>query len=262
MTRSTRSLVALALLAAPALLAQEAAPVTRSPRPPRFTAGIGAATLAAYPGSNDRRTLVLPILGVDLGRAYLGAGTAGASGGAGLYLVRGRHLTWSVDLGGTMNRPAATSDDLTGFTDRGFGVTAGSGLTLRLAGIELGLTGATGLRREVGTFATASLGAQRLVARRLLLGGAVSATVADRRNMAWDFGVSAEDAAASGRAAFAPRGGLRDVSVSVTPALLLTPTLSFAAFGTVSRLGDRAMESPLVRQRTTASVGAALVRRF
>lgn len=246
-----------ALLVAP-LAAQETP--SPAPRPSRWSLGVGVASIAAYPGSDDRRVLVLPVLSADLGRIYLGGGASGTNGGAGVFLVRQRAVIWTAELGGTLNRRAEWSDDLAGFGDRGFGTTAGTSLAARIGPLQLGLTAAQGLRREVGRHARATLGAQAAIGARLLVAGGVGATWSDRRHMAWDFGVSDTDAAASGQVPFAPRAGLRDLHATVAPVLRLSSRLSLGGFATVTRLGEAAAESPLARRRTWVEGGIALVR--
>lgn len=251
----------LAAVALAGLVVTASTLAAQQPGGTRITVGAGVVSLAAYPGSDDRRVLPVPVIAIEAGRFFVGGGS-GATGGAGVHLIRSRGLSLTAEVGGTLNRPASTSDDLRGFTDRGFGTTAGSTLRVQAGPLALGLSGATGLDRDVGSFARASLGVQHAVdARgRLRFAWTASATLANARHMAWDFGISADDALGSGRSGFAPRGGLRDVSLGVSPMLAVGTRWQLAGFATVGRLGDRAAASPLVQRRTWVDLGIALVR--
>lgn len=248
----TTALLLLAPL--PTLVAQSA--------PSRLTLGIGVASIAAYPGSDDRRVLPLPIIQLDLGRVYVGGGSTGATGGIGAYVIRSRHLTWTVDVGGSLNRRADWSNDLAGFGDRDAGVSVGTGMTLTLGPVSASVAVAEGIVEGFGRSGRAQLGVQQMIGQRLILGGGIGATLSNAEHMAWDFGISAKDALGSGRAAFTPRAGLRDVSATFAPAVVLTPRIMIAGFASVTRYGDRAAASPLVQRRTVIEGGIGIVRRM
>jgi outer membrane scaffolding protein for murein synthesis (MipA/OmpV family) len=123
-----------------------------------------------------------------------------------------------------------------------------------------------------GTYGTVGVSAQRQLAARWVGGLSTGATVADRKNMAFEFGVTPEQSVrrraliAGGDlrlkpgdgATYTPGAGLRQVQGSATLAYLLTQRTRAMLFAQGTRLSSEAARSPIVRQRTSAATGVAL----
>jgi outer membrane scaffolding protein for murein synthesis (MipA/OmpV family) len=102
---------------------------------------------------------------------------------------------------------------------------------------------------------------------------ALSATIADARQMRRDFGVTSAEAArrqaliAAGdprlgpedAIEYNPSGGLHHGDGSVTLVYLASPRWALLTFGELAVLGDAALDSPLVRERTTLAGGFGMI---
>lgn len=271
-----------ALLAAvPALQAQDFFDTTATPGAlrDRWSLVMGAQAMAvpAYEGSDRFRLLALPVFsGTYDGRYYLGASQIGVGFGGGLHLVRDPSFTWNLGLGVGDRRPESRADLLAGMGDRDASLWMGTSLTWRHEAYRLGLSLAHGLRPEEGNRLGLSLGHTTRLAPRWTLGLGLQAAWSDARNMAYDFGVSPEQAArratlvaagdprltAAQLGPYAPSAGLRGLGASLS--LGYAPALDWHVnlYLRAGSLQGEAKDSPLVAKPTTLMGGVGFARRF
>ena len=238
--------------------------------------GVGGATLGSYYGTDARRDLPFPYLRIEYrDRLYFGASETGLGGGLGVYLHRGR-VDWTVDLAGAEPRRERLADVLAGMGNRKESAFAGTSVTLRYGIASVSASAAAGLADSAGVLGTVRLAMGGAFASRWSVALAGSVTAADRRNMAYDFGVSPE-AAARRRAlveagdrrlrgnesvAFAPRGGVKDVRSTVQLGYALTPRWQMVSVVSAGWLQGDAAASPLARKRSALTAGLGAAWRF
>lgn len=171
--------LSLANLCAAALAAQEA------PSPKPFVTGqLGAFVLAvpAYPGSDERWVLPVPIVDLRLARrVYVGAGASGVSGGAGIVLAETPALSWTADLTLMPDRPEKRADALVGLGNRGLGGFAGTTLALRRGPLQATASVAKGVEERMGAFATVGAFEPASAAVRMVRAGRRSRGAGGRR---------------------------------------------------------------------------------
>ena len=77
----------------------------------KFVVGIGAINQPRFPGSSENTTRVLPVIGAEYGRVFLGgAPGAGIPAGLGVYLYRDSRWTLGVGLGQDLIKPRREAD--------------------------------------------------------------------------------------------------------------------------------------------------------
>jgi outer membrane scaffolding protein for murein synthesis (MipA/OmpV family) len=219
----------------------------------------------------------IPIVDLRLGnRVYLGGGANGLSGGAGVVLFESGSLTWAADLALTQDRPEDRTGALAGMGDRGFGVFAGSTLMYRVGPVQATASLARGLEDRMGTMGSLGLNAGGPLGGRWFgqLGGV--SVFGSCENVAWDFGISADQAErrrvllGQGRAGlragddvpFTPECGLRELRATATIAYAVSPRISAVLLGTGTRLEGGAAKSPLTRERNSWEAGLGMTWRF
>lgn len=212
---------------------------------------VGAVLIAgsAYAGSDERRTMLVPLLDYQWKNGWF----AGTANGIGINLSKRPDLQYGLRLTADFGRKASRSDALNGMGDVD-------------AAPEVGLFFNQSLTREV--FLTSSLrygagdggvvldlGAGYATALapswRLAVGGAVS--LADATYLQSFFGVNSSQSAASGYAEYRPSAGLRDGRANLALTYLFNRQTSLTTGLTLSALQGDARDSPLVRQATSTS---------
>jgi len=268
MRRTCLGLFALLACTPAAVRAQDA-------RLPTWGITLGAGVFAGpkYVGSDETWVLPIPIVGVEYkGRVFLGAASGSIGAGAGVKLLRGPKLNWTVGLGGSDSRPSDRADALAGMEDHGLGFAGVSALSYRAGPLELSTTVGRGFNQGTGWSGSAHLGLTVPLGRRVFVSLGGGAGFADRQSMAYDFGVSGGEAArrsvllANGDPrlrpgddqVYRPDGGLRDLSTDASLAVMLGPRWSLFGFGGLSRLSAEAAASPLVRRRNQWNTGVGV----
>ena len=268
-------------LAAAALAAQDSLP-SLDPEPGTagawsVTLGARAADLPAYLGSDRRRSLLLPVFMAEYDRRwYLGSSRVGPGFGGGVRLLRSDGFTWDLGVGLGDRRPETRSALLAGMGDRRAGVFAGTGVAWRSGSARVGLTLTRGLRDDGGHRATLTLGRGWRLAPRWGLSLGAHATWADAEAMAYDFGVTPEQAAARAALAaagnpaltpdrigpYAPGGGAHDLGGRLGLAWSPRPRWTWSAglYGGV--LQGNARTGPLVERSDYLAAGAGFTYRF
>ena len=273
-TSSAASLVAALAFAAFGAAGTAGAQGAATPEPASFTGivGAGVVTLPKYAGSDEYRVLPMPIVQLEYrGRFYLGGSQNSVAPGIGAYLFRTPTLTVDVGLTGTESRPESRGDALAGMGKRSAAAFASTGVAYRLGIVQASAGVAVGLGSDNGSYGTIGVATEVPIAPRWIAGVSTGITVADARNMAYDFGVSGEQSAArqallaagdprlSGIdvGAYAPDAGLREARIGGSLARVLTPRSRIVLFAQGSRLSSEAARSPLVRSRTGVVSGIA-----
>lgn len=249
-------------------------------------AGVGVIAAPAYAGAGGRQVRALPLLQVEW-----------SNGGFLSGLAAGMHLsdTPSLEYGPLLAiHPGRSRQGAGGVTDAGGrssvfeGIGAGhttipvgagmAGMNEVLARLQGGvfvnyyltpslrltnsvLYGAGQERRGLAW----SLGLQRTAIEitpqhRLTLAAGV--TLVDRAHNARFFGVTQAESDSSGFTVYAPRGGVRDTSVSLGWNWALSPDWMLASSVRATRLRGDAGRSPIVERATGVSVSSGLAYRF
>jgi MipA family protein len=211
-----------------------------------------------YLGSDERRTLLLPVLeyrwangwfaGIGNGVGYAFSPRPGTQLGARLTVDFGRKESRSAALRGMGD--IDPHPEIGVFWNQslfeGFFLTS----SLRFG------AGGSGALGDVG------LGWTYAITSQTRLRAAASATLANSRYMQDYFGVTAQQAAASGYAEYHPGAGLRDVRGTVGVTHLFTPALALSASLGFSDLRGDARDSPLTRDATAPRGVLALTYSF
>lgn len=214
-----------------------------------LTLGFGAAAFSAYQGSNTVRGLPLPyidlnwadtvfisgqdLLRVDALRAA-SVETPGIAFGPVARFRFGRQESFDrTALRGLGNIPAVIEAGLYASAD------LGQGFSVRLTGAQA-LNGNAGFATELGLTYATNVGP-------LFLAGGIGVQAVDAQYNRTYFGISPSRAAASGRPAYTPGGGLQRAGVDLVASFPLTERLGISGVGAVQRLLGDAADSPIVR---------------
>ncbi len=212
---------------------------------------VGAVLIAgtAYAGSDERRTMLVPLLDYQWTNGWF----AGTANGIGVNLSKRPDLQYGVRLTADFGRKASRSDALRGMGDIDAAAEVGAFFNQSVTR-EVFLTsslrygaGDGGMVLDLGAGYSTALAP----AWRLAVGGAV--TLADAAYLQSFFGVDSPQAAASGYAEYRPGAGLRDVRANLALTYSFSRQTSLTTGLSVSALQGDARDSPLVRQATTTS---------
>jgi outer membrane protein len=271
--RATIATILLALTASPGIAAQE-------PQPPanwEGSLGMGVLASPSYPGAEEYRITPFPLTQVSYrGRVYLGPSSTGTGLGLGAYAIRTERFGVAAEVGFLNNRPASRADALAGMDDRDLVATASMSMSYRLSAFQGTLSVTQGLNDGAGLLGSAWLSYSRQVGSRVSATAGVGATFANAKQMRWDFGVTAAEAArrqaliavGDGRleadegGAYRPKAGLRQVGASLSLMYAVSSHWAVLGFGGLDWLSDEAAASPLVRRRAQVSGGIGLGYRF
>ena len=223
---------------------------------------VGLAVLAGheYQGSDERRTLAVPLLEYQWASGWF----AGSTNGVGYNFSKRPDMQYGARLTADFGRKASRSQALTGMGDVDTKAELG-GFFNYLLGREVALS--TSLRYGSGQdgnglLADVGLGYSTELNSTLRLGLGVAATLANADYMQSYFGVTNAQATRSGYASYQPGGGLRDVRANLALTYRINAKVSATAGISNSRLAGDASESPLVRQTSTTTGLLALAYSF
>jgi outer membrane scaffolding protein for murein synthesis (MipA/OmpV family) len=243
-----------ATLAAPSASAQAFEAVRLHGAPLGKDGGlVGAAVLAGteYQGSDERRTLALPVLDYQWANGWF----AGVSNGIGYNFSGSQSLQYGLRLTADLGRKENRSSALRGMGDVDAKAEFGGFLNYALTP-EFSLTSSVryGAGQE-GKGLVVDLGAAyntRLAAQwRLGVGAGVG--LANAETMRSFFGVSAAQETASGYRAYAPKAGVRNGRLNLSLTYMASPRISVTAGLTANTLLGDAADSPLVRKKTSVN---------
>jgi outer membrane scaffolding protein for murein synthesis (MipA/OmpV family) len=230
-----------------------------------------------FSGGESSRFLPLPVFSADYdGRYFLGSSLVSVGLGGGVRLVRGEHGSWDLGLGVGEARREKRADELAGMGDRDPDVFIGTGVRLHGGGLHASAQVATGLIRQAGAKATLAVGAGGRISDRMLAGFSLSEVWGTAQNLAWDFGITQDQAAlrsqllaggdprlrAGEDRAFTPKGGPKEASVTIHAVLLLPDRWQLFWVVRATALQGDARLSPLVRQDHGLSGGMGFSVRF
>jgi MipA family protein len=232
----------------------------------KFSLGLGVVSQPRYPGSDRRDTRVLPIVGANYGRYFVGGlPGGGVQLGVGAVLLRAPQWSLGVGFGGGIGKARKESDDsrLRGLGDidptlRGslFGSYSAGFLALR-GNVSTDLAG-----KGQGTLASLEIGALWQPVARLTLGAGPGLTWADRKYTQTFFGIDAAQAAASQRAVYSPSGGINNLRFAVGAEYGVTPQWQLGVRATAARLQGDAGRSPITASRSQNTVAVFGSYRF
>ncbi len=214
---------------------------------------VGAAVIAGrkYQGSDERRTLVVPLLDYQWKNGWF----AGTTNGLGYNFSRRPDMDYGVRLTADLGRKESRSSALRGMGDIDARPEAGIFYNYSLSP-SFALTSSlrygsgndhNGLVVDIGAAYSMALAPQW----RLGLG--VTATYANAKYTQSYFGVTPAQAVTSGYAPYSAGAGIRDVRASAALTYSVNPRVFITTALSASSLQGDAKDSPLTRKRSTAT---------
>ncbi|HEX5076978.1 MAG TPA: MipA/OmpV family protein [Gemmatimonadaceae bacterium] len=266
-----------ALLALPAhpLAAQDS---TGRERNWHGSVGMAAGSIASYYGSDARRTLGAPV--IDLAfrqRLLIRTTTANGALGAGIqWIVKDGALGASVGLAAAESRQEDRANGLAGMDNRSGSVFGTTSLFLRAGPAVAMSTTMIGLDGDAGNMQLLGLQLGGPIAPRLFAGIGSTVTWADHRNMAFDFGITPEQAerrrelldAGDGRLrdgdaiAFAPHAGFKELRNTAQLGYSIYGAWQVVGVVSDGHLAHGVAESPLARKSSATTTALGFVYRF
>ena len=214
---------------------------------------VGAAVIAGrnYQGSDERRTLLVPLLDYQWKNGWF----VGTTNGLGYDFSKRPEMNYGVRLTADLGRSESRSTALRGLGNVDarpeVGVFYNYSLSPSLAltsSLRYGSGNArNGLVVDVGTAYSMQLAPQ------WRLGVGVSATVANANYMQTYFGVTPAQSATSGYAPYTAGAGLRDVRASAALTYSVTPRVAITTALSASSLQGDAKDGPITRKRSTVT---------
>ena len=250
-------------LAAPTAFAQAFDAVRLSSAAPGKDGGtVGAAVIAAhaYQGSDQRRTLVLPVLDYQWANGWF----AGVTNGIGYNFSYSPSMQYGLRLTADLGRKESRADALRGMGDVDPAAEGGAFFNYSL---PQGLFFTSSLRYGAGAdnkglVVDLGAGYSTTVAPRLRLSTGAGITLANAHYMQSFFGVTDAQSAASGNPVHMAGAGARDVRAKVALTYSIDPRTAVTTVLSASRLLGEAQDSPLARQRTSGTGVVAITYAF
>lgn len=226
--------------------------------------GLGVASIPDSPGSDEQRTVPLPIInmrfsgtplyvGNPYGASPLQAGAAWSADGS-------WHFGAAITTQANAPREADSRQRAAGVEDIERGTAASVFMQWNYDQFSATLTGTQALGdSEQGQ--TATLRLERVIAPnpKLRITFGPSATWADGENMRTYFGVPR---GSEELARYEPSGGLQEIAAHVGLTYAVSPVWLLGTGVRIAKLHSEASDSPLVEDETQYTVSAFLARRF
>lgn len=217
-------------------------------------AGVAVITGREYPGSDERRTRLLPGLDYQWKSGWF----AGTTNGIGFDFSQRPDMNYGLRLTADFGRDESLSSALRGLGDIDAAPEIGAFLNyspLRALTLTSSVRYGSGndnkgLVLDLGVVHSARL------ANAWRLGVGVAGSYVNREYMQDYFGITPAQSAASGYRVYRPDAGVRDVRASLSLTYLAAPRTAATLATSVSRLQGDAADSPLTRKET--SVGGVL----
>lgn len=221
-----------------------------------LTLGVGVAHVPTYQGSDDYRTLPVPVIDLVSGPFY-----ANLRDGVGIHVVSSDTLTIG---GGVGVMPGYRRRDVPEGVDKlSFGAGARLFAKLNAGGVIATIGGMQGFAGgSKGFIADASLSYPIILSPRIQLIPSVGTSWADGKHNDRYFGIDAGEAAASGLPRFRAGSGFKDVSALMTANYRMTSRINLTASGGLTTLLGEVKDSPLVLRRTRPMGFLALTYRL
>ena len=231
-----------------------------------FGAGALLANMPEYPGSGDRRTALVPLVGATNGRFFIGTNPdAGAVLSAGAYLLRDSRWRLGIALTYDFLEPREESDSP---LLQGLGDIERTGHAEFFAVYSLGWAEIRGAvqsdigGKDQGAFATLDFMARYHPTPELTLTAGPGLTWGNSQYNQTFFGIDNEQSARSGRPGYELGNGLNEIRFSVGANYRFAPRWSLALNVGMGRLHGDAGDSPIVEKKTQTSYAALLAYLF
>lgn len=249
--------------------------------------GVGAVSAPEYEGAKERRIGALPLVQLEWSSGIFVSGMSAGMHLSGrpaieygplLAIHPGRDQSGTTGSAGGVTSPlvgVSGSDGATGVGRRPHGLAGMDDVEPRLQaggffnyylspGLRLTNSVLYGAGRDRDGVAW-SLGMQHVAAdiaphHRLSL--AAGLTLVNRSHNASFFGVTKQESGFGGHPVYAPRGGVKEVSLAARWNWALSPAWMLASGARVARLQGDARHSPLVQRPTDVSISTGLAYRF
>ncbi|WP_159832107.1 MipA/OmpV family protein [Novosphingobium sp. TCA1] len=219
------------------------------------TIGAGATVLPTFEGSDSTRVLPLPVIdirqGIFVANTYSGIGvsvpvTDEINMGAGAVFVLGYR---QKDVPTGIERIKNAAGIRANATIRKWGFVSTVGVTKVLGGTK-------------GTVADAVISYPVRLDDHLTIVPGLGTTWADSKYNDRYFGISPEEAAASGLSRFSPGSGFKDVTFNLVANYRLSPRWNLSVGGSAIRVVGDVSDSPLVQDKLNASGFASISYTF
>ena len=214
---------------------------------------VGAAVIAGrkYQGSDERRTLLVPLLDYQWKSGWF----AGTTNGLGYDFSKRPEMNYGVRLTADLGRSESRSPALLGLGNVDvrpeIGVFYNYSLSQSLA-LTSSLRYGSGNDRN-GLVVDVGAAYSLVLAPQWRLGLGVSATVANANYMRSYFGVTPAQSASSGYAPYTAGAGVRDVRASAALTYSVNPRVAITTVVSASSLQGDAKDSPITRKRSSAT---------
>jgi outer membrane scaffolding protein for murein synthesis (MipA/OmpV family) len=214
---------------------------------------VGAAVLAGtqYQGSDERRTMALPVLDYQWANGWF----AGVTNGIGYNFSGTQGLQYGLRITADLGRKESRSSALRGMGDvdakAEFGGFFNYALTPEFSTTSSLRYGAG----QDGKGVTIDLGGaySTQIASQWRLGMGAGVSLANAEYLQSLFGVTAAQATTSGYRGYAPRAGVRNGRVNLSLTYMASPRVSVTAGLSANTLLGDAADSPLVRKKTSVN---------
>ena len=242
-----------ALMSSSACLAQNEVPVPQAPSSFedvwKFNVGMGVGSQMKFPGSDTRRTRVMPMFSAGYGRFYIGgAPGAGSPAGVGMFLLRESGWSVGVGLGGNLTSPRKESDSprLKGMGDISKSASGSFFANYDWHWLAVHSSVQTDIGgKHLGTTASLGLEARMPLGSGFMLSAGPGLTWADRKYAQTFFGVSAAQSAASGLPTYEASSGLNSLRLNLGLNYRIDPRWTVGLRGSFGRLRGSAVDSPI-----------------
>jgi MipA family protein len=220
--------------------------------------GPGAVVVPEYEGGRDLRVLPVPAIDVSWrNRIFLNN-----NDGLGVYAVNNDHFSAGVGLTYGIGRSEGNGRRLRGLGEIKDAPRPRAFARAYLGPVFVGASVARDIGGSDGLLGDVSFGASIAASNTIGFTASVSATYADRKHMQAFFGVSQEQALASGLPAYRAKAGLKRADATVGVNVKLSPRWALNLSGGAGRLLDDAARSPIVERKWQPVATAGLLYNF
>lgn len=223
-------------------------------------AGLAVIAGREYQGSDERRTMAVPLIEYQWANGWF----VGTTNGIGYNFSDRRDIQYGLRLTADFGRKENRSRALRGMGDIDASAEFGGFLNYPISKevvLISSLRYGAG-RDSKGMLVDLGAGYSTELSSDLRLGLGVAATLANADYMQSYFGVTAAQAARSGYSSYKPGGGLRDVRANLSLTYRINPSISATAAVSAGMLSGDAKDSPLVRKKSTITGVLALAYSF
>ncbi|MDR2349166.1 MAG: MipA/OmpV family protein [Deltaproteobacteria bacterium] len=217
--------------------------------------GLGIAYSPVFTGAKDVGYDFFPYFKLNYGPVFL---NTDKGLGVRLLLIPER-LEIAPALNYREPRYDGSSSILNGMGDINLNLTAGGTVTLSLEDLVFSVKTFYGLSNDRGLEVDLRAAYVNQPNERLRWGFMASSSFADATFNRTYFGVTAEQATASGYTAYSPEAGFKDISLMGSVDYFFSPKISLDFFASYTRLIGEAADSPIVQRGSPDQVKAGLL---